>query len=228
MNKENTYTSRISYSLHENFFFLCFEFPILGVPMQWFPVQWEPNECFNFQWKPHAMVSCQGTHSNCIFKFPVFSPCPTANFRVYFRDLLLLHTQNCLGRDLSSYKFFWEIFAANFKISFTFRIRELTTWANQIPCVLAKFPNSLCFPWQGFFFATFPFFTLFSLCSGSPSTYCSITFHYLHLLMHSCLLILLLNSQCSPPIEQQTSLQFPVIQPGTSVSPALDYNLRAL
>ena len=42
----------------------------------------------------------QGTHSNCIFKFPVFShfsPCPTANFPcVNLNNLQLLHTQKQL------------------------------------------------------------------------------------------------------------------------------------
>ena len=62
----------------------------------------------------------------------------------------------------------WIFFASTITISFTFRIRTFTTWANKIPCVslcldkipcvLTKFPNSLCFPWQGFLLAIFPVF----------------------------------------------------------------------
>ena len=40
-----------------------------------------------------------------------------------------------------------------------YRIREFTTWANEIPCVLAKFP---VFSLTGIFLGHFPF----SLCSG--------------------------------------------------------------
>ena len=51
-------------------------------------------------------------------------------------------------------------------MSFTFRIREFTTCANKIPCVLAKFPNSLCFPWQGIFQSL----SRFPLCTGDPES----------------------------------------------------------
>ena len=37
----------------------------------------------------------QGSHSNCIFKFPVYLLCVTANFPcANLRHSLLLHTQN--------------------------------------------------------------------------------------------------------------------------------------
>ena len=39
---------------------------------------------------------------------------------------------------------------------FTFRIRDFTNWVNKIPCALVKFPNSLCFLWQGIYFCHFP------------------------------------------------------------------------
>ena len=41
--------------------------------------------------------------------------------------------------DLSSFKRNFEFFAASIEISFTFRINEFTTWANQIPCVFPVF-----------------------------------------------------------------------------------------
>ena len=40
-------------------------------------------------------------------------------------------------------KYFGGIFAANIEMSFTFRIREFTTWANKISCVFCDF-------WQHF------------------------------------------------------------------------------
>ena len=83
-----------------------------------------------------------------IFPVPIYMIC---DYNIHQTDLA----------NLSSFNFFWEIFSSNFEISFTFRIREYTTWAYQIPCVLAKFPNSLCFPWQGMFLAIFPVFPVF-------------------------------------------------------------------
>ena len=49
--------------------------------------------------------------------------------------------------DLSGLKICWEIFAANFEISFTFRIMEFTTWVNKIPlCFGKKFQIPCVFP----------------------------------------------------------------------------------
>ena len=59
--------------------------------------------------------------------------------------------------DLSIFKLILEIFAANIEISFTFRIREFTTSAIPIPCVLTKFPNSQ-FSLQRICLAIFPVF----------------------------------------------------------------------
>ena len=47
-----------------------------------------------------------------------------------------------------------------------FRIRELRTRAHTRPCVLAKFPNSLCFLDRDFCSP----YSLFSLCSGDPES----------------------------------------------------------
>ena len=47
-------------------------------------------------------------------KLPIYVIC---NYNIHKTDLV----------DLSSFKIFWEIFTANFEISFTFRIREFTT-----------------------------------------------------------------------------------------------------
>ena len=110
------------------------------------------------------------------FKFPVFSlffPCPKANFPcANLCDLWILHTQNLLSRRFNLKKKFGD-FHSKFRISFTFRIKVFTTWANQIPCVLAKSSNSLCFPWHNFFFGIFPVFPVHwvpcsSLQSVSP------------------------------------------------------------
>ena len=107
----------------------------------------------------------QGTHSNYIFKFPVFSqffPCLTASFPcANLSDLWLLLTKNWLAGS-SSFNKFLEIFTANFEISFTFRIREFTTWANQIPCVFPVFWQNFqiycVFPDRELFLVIFPVF----------------------------------------------------------------------
>ena len=61
-----------------------------------------------------------------------------------------------------------EIFAANIAVSFTFRIREFTTWASKIPCVFPVFCQNFqipcVFPDREFFWP----FSLFSLCCGYP------------------------------------------------------------
>ena len=135
-------------------------------------------------------VIWQGTHSNCISKLPVFSlffPCLIANFSYVNLCQLWLQCIPYTKLIWQTYPaflffffffFFWGggvIFAANIEIPFPVRIREFTTWANQIPCVSAKFPNSLCFPWQGFFFAIFPVFPVFPVkcvpCMGIQLTY---------------------------------------------------------
>ena len=111
----------------------------------------------------------QGTHSNCIFKFPLFSlffPCPTANFPCAIYVIFDYYIHKADFADFSSLNFFGEIFAANFEISFTFRIREF--WQNfQILCV---------FPDREYFW---PFF-LFSLCSGYPAkSACTLTLGFI-------------------------------------------------
>ena len=60
--------------------------------------------------------------------------------------------------DLSCFIEIWKFLRQISKESFTWRIREFTTWAKRIPCVLAIFPNSLCFPWQGILLGYFPRF----------------------------------------------------------------------
>ena len=108
-----------------------------------------------------------------VFSNSLCFPCPTANFPcANLHNLWLLHTQNWLGRPIMLLEKKWISFAANIAISFTFRFRAFTIWANKIrcvfpvfwqnslcfPCVLTKFPNSLCFPWQGILGAIFPVF----------------------------------------------------------------------
>ena len=65
-----------------------------------------------------------------IFPVPIYVIC---DYNIHKTDLA----------DISSFKNNWEFVATNIEISFTFRIREFTTRANQIPCILATFPNSL-------------------------------------------------------------------------------------
>ena len=75
--------------------------------------------------------------------------------------------------DLADLSSFWK------KMDF------FATWANKIPCVfpvfkqnslcfpcvLTTFPNSLCFPWQGYFLAIFPVFPLpWVRCTGQETT----------------------------------------------------------
>ena len=98
---------------------------------------------------------CRVPPTQIAFSKSLCFSCLTVNFPcANLRDLWLLYTQNCLIQLL------WKNgnFRGKYQNIFTFRIREFTTWTNQIPCVLAKFPNSLCFPWQGFFVAVFPVF----------------------------------------------------------------------
>ena len=61
-----------------------------------------------------------------------------------------------------------DFFAATIAISFTFRIRTFTTWANKIPCVFPMFWQNFqipcVFPDRDFLWP----FSLFSLCSGYP------------------------------------------------------------
>ena len=89
--------------------------------------------------------------------FPCLFPVPTQIFPVPIFMICDYYIHKTDLADLSSFKTKLEIFAANIEISFTFRISEFTTWANQISYVLAKISNSLCFPWQ-FFFFIFPVF----------------------------------------------------------------------
>ena len=73
--------------------------------------------CISANWHGAIMQLKQCTHSNCIFKFPVFSlffPCPTANFPCdNFNNLCLLHINKTNLADLSSFKRNMEIFTAN-------------------------------------------------------------------------------------------------------------------
>ena len=72
----------------------------------------------------------QGTHSNCIFKFPVFSlffPCLTADFPVPIYMICDYYIHKNDLADLSRLETKLEILVANIEISFTFRIREFTT-----------------------------------------------------------------------------------------------------
>ena len=85
-----------------------------------------------------------------VFSNSLCFPCPIANFPcANLHHLWLLHRQNWLGRPIELLGKKMKIFVANIAVSFTFRIGEFTTWANKnslcFPCVLAKFPNSLCF-----------------------------------------------------------------------------------
>ena len=93
-------------------------------------------------------------------------PVPITSFVTITYPKLTKQTYSALKKKL-------EIFAANIEIYFTFRIREFTTAANQISCVLAKFPNSLCFPWQGFLLVIFPVF---------PAQWVPWTGHIMHIL----------------------------------------------
>ena len=96
--------------------------------------------------------------------FPCVFPVQPPIFPVPIYIICDYYTHKTELADLSSFWKKMEIFVANIAISFTLRISEFTTWANTIPCVLAKFPNSLCFPWQGIS-------SLFSLCRAYPVLY---------------------------------------------------------
>ena len=76
-----------------------------------------------------SIEKIQGTHSNCIFEIPCVFPVFPVPLQIF---------------PVPIYVIFLGLFTANIELSFTFIIREFTTWANQIPCVLAKFPNSMC------------------------------------------------------------------------------------
>ena len=77
------------------------------------------------------MSYTQGTHSNCIFKFPMFSllfPWPTTNFPFY-HNVWLLHTQNWHGRPIQ----LLEKKSGNLQLEQT---KFPVFWQNfQIPCV---------------------------------------------------------------------------------------------
>ena len=68
----------------------------------------------------------QGTHSKCIFKFPVF-PVQPQIFPVPNYVICDYYIHKTDLADLSSLIFWGEIYAANIEISFTFIILELTT-----------------------------------------------------------------------------------------------------
>ena len=82
--------------------------------------------------------------------FPSFFPCPNANFPcANLRDLWLLHTQNWLIQFPPKL----EIFAANIKISFTFRIREFPVFS----LCFGKISKCPVFSLTGIFIGHFPF-----------------------------------------------------------------------
>ena len=62
----------------------------------------------------------QGTHSNCIFKFPVFPCLFPVRPQIVTAPIYMI----C---DYYIHKTELEIFATNIETSFTFRIREFTT-----------------------------------------------------------------------------------------------------
>ena len=59
---------------------------------------------------------------------------------------------------------FLEIFTAKIEISFTFRIKEFTIWAKQIPCVFPVFWQNFQIPWQGILLAISPVFPVQWVC----------------------------------------------------------------
>ena len=98
--------------------------------------------------------------------FSLFLPCPTANLLCQFTWF------DTITYTKLTWQNFWENFAANFETSFTFKIREFTICANQIPCVFPVFwPNfqiPCVFPNREYFWP-FSLFSSFSLCSGYPA-----------------------------------------------------------
>ena len=122
---------------------LCFAiFPV-------FCVYWGPGpvQAAGYPLKLYFQIPCVFPVQSQIFPVPIYIIC---DYYIDETDLA----------DLSSSWKKMDFFASIIAVSFTFRIREFTTCANQIPCVfpvlrqhslsfpcvLAKFPNSLCFP----------------------------------------------------------------------------------
>ena len=94
--------------------------------------------------------------------FSLFFPCLTANFPcANLRDLWLLHTPNWLGRHIQLKKLGGN-FCGKYRNIFYLRNQGIYNLSNPnflcFPCVLAKFPNSLCFSWQGIFITILPVF----------------------------------------------------------------------
>ena len=119
----------------------------------------------------------QGTHSNCIFKFPVFS-LSDRKFSLWQFTWFVTITYTKLTWQTYPAPQKFESFRHKYWNIFTFRIRAFTTWANQIPCVLAKFPNS--------FFFVFYHFPCFPCAVGTLQHNVSATFLQKLLTYHKC------------------------------------------
>ena len=125
----------------------------------WVPSKHQPLQLFKSFRVPTQIV----------FSNSLFFPCLTANFPcANLRHLWLLHAQNCFDRPIQLLEKKKKNSATNITLSFTFRIREFTTWANKISCVFPVFWQNFqipcVFPDRDFFLP----FSLFSLCRGYP------------------------------------------------------------
>ena len=76
------------------------------------------------------------------YVFPVFS-LSDLKFSLFQFTSFVTTTSTKLTMQLQKNS---GIFVANIELFFTFKIREFTTCAKQIPCVLPKLPNFPCFP----------------------------------------------------------------------------------
>ena len=105
-------------------------------------------------------VSLSGNSLGCEDSLRIILEVPMGSIRVPTQMLFLdsvcfcCPTRTFLYANLSNLQRFYM---QNW-LDRNFIAREFTTWANKIICVMSKFTNSHCFPWQWFLLVTFPVF----------------------------------------------------------------------
>ena len=128
-------------------------------------------------WSFLLQSTCQGTHTNFIFKFHVFSlffPEPRQIFPVLFalKRLFIFILKSWKSRSqIVHSRAFWEciIHTTTIMVSKWFPCM-LKYYSMCFPSVLAKFSNSMCFPDRESFFPFSLFFHVFPVC-GYPDMY---------------------------------------------------------
>ena len=116
----------------------------------------------NFDVTPYPIILAplqylQGTHWNCIFKFCVFPVRPQIfPVPIYMICDYYIHKTNLA--DLSSFRKKWQ-FSRQLKNIFYLSNQGNYNLSKPNSCFWGKFPNSLCFPWQGIFLGNFPSFS---------------------------------------------------------------------